>query len=300
MKANQKLDVKEVGLAMGLIISKHFLDSESLHYGYWDDGMEVSLSNLPAAQDGLTRFIVDHVPAGARTVLDVGCGSGALARSLVDRGFEVDCVSPSPLLTRRVRELLGPDARIFEHRFEDVVTDRRYDVVLFSESFQYVDMETAVEQAARFANEGGALLICDFFKTDVRGKSPIGGGHRLSKFRKRMETAPFELAEDIDITAQTAPNMLLVNEVLSEVGVPMWKLVHEFADNRYPRTARLLRWWLKKKIEKTERRYFQGAITPEVFARMKTYRLLLFRRTSGAPRPAATATAPSPAPSPAP
>ena len=281
MKKNNKLDVKEVGLALGLILSRYFLESENLHYGYWADGLEVSLSNFPLAQEKHTEFILDHIPRGARTVLDVGCGAGALARRLADRGFQVDCVSPSPLLTRRVREVMGQESRIFECRFEEVTTDKRYDVVLFSESFQYVAKDKAVAQSARYAKEGGFLLICDFFKTDTRGRSPVAGGHRLSLFRDLMKRSPFEPVEDVDITAQMAPNMLLVNEVLSNVGVPLWELLFLFMTNRLPRLSRFLRWALQRKIEKMERRYFRGAITPEVFARMKTYRLLVYRRTNG-------------------
>ena len=97
-----------------------------------------------------------------------------------------------------------------------------------------------------------------------------------------MKRSPFELVEDLDITPQMAPNMLLIKDVLSNVGEPMWDLLFLSMTNRIPRIFRFLRWAFRKKIDKAERRYFSGAITPEVFARMKTYRLLVYRRTNGA------------------
>lgn len=280
MKSKSKVDVQEVGLAMGLIISRHFLKSEDLHYGYWDDGLEVTLGNFPKAQEKHTQLILDHIPEGVTTILDVGCGSGTLAKSLSDKGYQVDCVSPSPLLTKRVREVLDDKCEIFECRFEDVITDKRYDLVLFSESFQYVKLDQALAQSARYAKEGGHLLICDFFKSDVRGKSPVAGGHRIRKFQEVMKRSPFDLVEDLDVTAQMAPNMLLIDDVLTNVGIPMWELTFLFMTNRFPFITRILKSFFRRKIEKAEKRYFSGAITPEVFEKMKTYRLLLYRRTT--------------------
>ncbi|RSN07670.1 class I SAM-dependent methyltransferase [Nonomuraea sp. WAC 01424] len=46
--------------------------------------------------DHYHRAMVRLVPSGARTALDVGCGTGRFARRLAARGIEVDAVDPSP------------------------------------------------------------------------------------------------------------------------------------------------------------------------------------------------------------
>ena len=78
------------------------------------------------------------IPPGVRSILDVGCGAGNTAHKLLDRGYEVDCVSPNAWLTTEARRLLGTRARVFESKFENLTLDRTYDLILFSESFLFM------------------------------------------------------------------------------------------------------------------------------------------------------------------
>lgn len=92
-----KVDSKEVGLIAGLNLLNFFLGTRDLHYGLWQDDLEVCIQNLPAAQQRYSDFLINHIPAGVKRILDVGCGAGGLASELLARGFEVEGVSPSPL-----------------------------------------------------------------------------------------------------------------------------------------------------------------------------------------------------------
>ena len=40
------MDTKDLTLSIGLLFGRHFCDSESMHYGYWADDLEVSLANI--------------------------------------------------------------------------------------------------------------------------------------------------------------------------------------------------------------------------------------------------------------
>ena len=164
--------------------------------------------------------------------------------------------------------------------FEDLETDKQYDLVLFSESFQYVRLSSSLTNVARYLADGGHLLICDFFKTDAPGKSALGGGHRLSRFNALMEEQPFDRLEDIDITEQTAPNLDLVSDMTESVGKPLWELFNYYLDNNRPFLSKLLKWKYKKKIVRIEERYFGGTRNGEEFKKHKSYRLLLFRKKS--------------------
>ena len=282
MNRRRKIDSREIGLEIGLILGKHLADTEHLHYGYWTDGLEVRFANLPRAQEAYCHFLISHIPQDAKTILDVGCGSGRLALMLSDRGCQVDCVSPSPLLAARARDLLGERSHIFECSFEALETERRYDVVLFSESFQYVRLEKALENSLGFLNDRGHLLVCDFFKRDTEGQSLIGGGHKLARFRDLVAQHPFEAVEDIDITQQTAPTLDVVNDLLVNAGVPIWSLCVRYLDGNYPLLYRSLckfaQWKYKKKIDRFNRKYLSGARNAQTFARLKSYRLLLYRK----------------------
>ncbi len=278
MKKNKKADSKEIGLEMGLIFGKHVFKTEHMHYGYWTEDLELDLANLPKAQENHSDFLISHIPENAKSILDVGCGVGKLAQKLISKGYQVDCVSPSRTLSRHARELLGNRSQIFECPYEDLQTDKRYDVVLFSESFQYVNMEKAFQNTVKYLNPDGYLLICDFFKTDAEGESVLGGGHKLSEFHNVIFYHPFTLIQDIDITEQTAPNLDIVNDLMMNAGLPIWNLIIKFLQSRSPFFSKILLWKFKKKIAKINRKYFSCARNAENFKKYKTYRLFLFQK----------------------
>lgn len=275
-----KVKTKELGLLAGLIFGKYFFGTEDLHFGFWTDDLEVDKNNFAKAQENHSNFIISHIPESTKTILDVGCGAGILAAKLLDKGFSVDCVSPSSMLTERVQEILGDRSTIFKCPFEEMESDKRYDTLIFSESFQYIELSTALRQSLKFLNQGGHLLICDFFKTDARGKGPIGGGHRLSRFYEAISESPFEPVKDIDITEQTMPNLDLFNEMLHSVGLPIKKMIFYYFDNNRPLVSRFLKWKYKEKLEKIDRTYFSSEISAENYQKYNSYRLLLYRKES--------------------
>jgi SAM-dependent methyltransferase len=285
MRKRRTVTSQELGLGLGLILGRHFLGMEDLHYGYWTSDLRVDVSHLPRAQEQHSEFLIAHIPLGVRTILDVGCGGGRLAKKLVDRGFQMDCVSPSPFLTPFAREALGSTARVVECRFEDLTLEKRYDLVLFSESFQYIPLDVAINRSLPLIDEGGYLLICDFFSRDGVGKSPLGGGHRLARFYDVISRLPLALVHDIDMTPQTAPTLSLVDDAFMNAVRPAWEMVRESFTASHPLLSRVLQWKFRRKIDKIERKHFSGARNPESFAKFKSYRLLLYQKTG---RPAAS------------
>jgi SAM-dependent methyltransferase len=275
--AKHKVDSQEIGLVAGLILGKYFFRTDDLHYGYWPEGLEVSVENFPEAQEHHSGLIIKAIPEGVKTVLDVGCGVGTMASRLLEKGYEVDCISPSPMLSERARAKLGDRVNLHECYFEDFQQEKKYDLVMFSESFQYIKLKPSLEKIPSLLNEGGHLLICDFFKTDAPGKSALGGGHRLARFYELMKTVPLENIEDSDITEFTAPNLDLISDMMEEVGKPLWDLIFYYLDNRKPFLSRLLKWKFRKKIPRIEQRYFAGERNGEMFRKYKSYRLLLYK-----------------------
>lgn len=274
---------QDVGLEAGLVFSRYFFGTEHLHYGYWDNGTPVRIENLHRAQEAYCDRLLSRMPDGAQTVLDVGCGAGLLAERLVELGKTVDCVSPSAFLASKVTDRLGDAVRMFECKFEELQPDRKYDVVIFSESFQYLDLPVALEQLQRILAPDGTVLICDFFRKDVEGKSYIGGGHRLSKFRSAVSASAFEYFFDEDITKQTAPTIDLANDLCLNAVAPICDVMNRFLDSRYPRISKFVRWRFRKKIDKTNAKYFGGRRTAEHFAEFKTYRSIGLRRNGKVP-----------------
>ncbi len=278
MYKDKKKVSREIGLEIGAICSRYFLKSEHLHYGYWTNNLEVDITNLRIAQENYAKFLVSHIPDGVKKILDVGCGSGQIAKMLVDIGYQVDCVSPSPYLSKQARQLLGDTSHIFECFYEELQTENRYDLILFSESFQYINPQEAIRKTLGFLSQDGYVLICDFFKKNSPDKSPLPGGHPLRGFYNVISEYPLELVEDLDITEQTAPTLDVVNDMLNEVAKPTVDLAQQLLDNRYPLMSKFLRFLYKKKITKLNKKYFSKAKTGENFKKFKSYRLLLYRK----------------------
>lgn len=275
--ARKNMDSREVGLVVGLIFARYFLHTDDLHYGFWPDDLPVTPDNLQRAQEHHSDLILSSIPDGVKSILDVGCGGGALARRLLDRGYEVDGVSPSGPLTAHAKQRVGKECTIFESKFEEVKTAKRYDLILFSESYQYMKLERSFEQIQTLLNPNGYLLICDFFRKPKPERGPIRGGHRWEAFQEELGKYPFDNQLDQDITKETARNYDLVNELLTEVGVPVWDLLFAYGEANYPKLTKALRRIYRNKIDKLETKYFRGLRTAETFTEYKTYRLLRYQ-----------------------
>jgi SAM-dependent methyltransferase len=279
MQKKTKKDLsREIGLEIGSICGKYFLKLDHLHYGYWTDDIQVNIANLYKAQDEYVKFILSNIPANIRTILDVGCGTGHVAKMLIERGYQVDCVSPSSYLNSRVKALLGDKCQIYECFYQDLLTTSRYDMILFSESFQYIDVEQALSKTVELLNKDGFMLICDFFKRETQTKGAMSGGHKLSKFYDIIQKFPLELLNKIDITNQTAPNMDIVNDIMTNVVQPIVAAGEKLAVSRYPTAVKLLKWKYRKQINKLHGKYFEGGRTGEEFKKYKLYQMLLYRK----------------------
>ncbi len=270
---------REIGVEIGAICGKHFLNTEHLHYGYWPKGLKVDLSNLRTAQENYTNFLISQIPQGTRTILDVGCGQGYTARKLIDSGYKVDGVSPSSFLAEKSRNQLGSQSTIFECTYEQLQTDKRYDLVLFSESFQYIKPDEAVEKTLSLLNAGGYILISDIFKTvsNSNGECLLSGGHTLSTFFEIISRYPLKEIKNLDITEQTAPSIDIENQIFTDAIGPVAALLEQLLDNRHPYICKLLKWKYKKKISKIDNKYFSGKRNAENFKKFKTYRVLLYK-----------------------
>jgi SAM-dependent methyltransferase len=242
----------------------------------------VALRNLPAAQTAHSDYLLSKIPAGVKTILDVGCGTGHVAQLLLQRGYEVECVSPAPLLTDVARKRLGPDVTIYPTTLEALETAKTYDLILFSESFQYISPDDSLPRALGLLEPDGHVLLCDFFARETDGDSALSGGHPLAPFYTTLASYPFQLKFDEDITAQTAPNLQVIDDMLRDYFIPVWETLGYYFRSNRPWLVRLLRPFLRKRIEKLEFKYFSRSRTAEAFIRHKSYRCMLLGKTVAA------------------
>ena len=280
MAKNNKVSSQKIGLDIGLVIGRFFMGSEDLHYGYWPNGKDASVQNFAHAQDSHSELIMNQIPENINYILDVGGGSGNLALKLINNGYRVDCVIPSAFLAEQAKTKLGNESVIHICGFEQMPSTKTYDLIIFSESFQYVKMKKSLQKIEKMTSPNGHLLICDFFRRDLPEKSPIGGGHSWQGFKDTISTLPFQQVTDLDISIETAPTIDLLDQFCQDVLMPISEMSGSYLQYNYPYLTALLNWKLKKRIEKIRRTYLSGELNGESFKKFKTYRLLLYKRKS--------------------
>ena len=273
----KKITPNEIGLEIGLVLSRFFFNTEHLHFGFWPDDLSVNIDNLKKAQDLHSNQILSSIPGDVKTILDVGSGSGGLAEKLVGSGYKVECVSPSDYLSDAIEEKLKSSVVVHRSTFEKFESQKKYDLVLFSESFQYVNINKTLKKLPGIIKDKGHLLICDFFRQPGTGTKPLGGGHDWQVFQNNLGDHDFTIVEDIDITKETARTYDLINQILNEVAGPVRDLSAKYLNSHYPKGMRLLKWYFDKKIRRMNRIYFSGNMTGEMFNKLKTYRILLYQ-----------------------
>ena len=97
------------------------------------------------------------LPSDAKTVLDLGAGTGKLTRALAARGLEVFAVDPSPKMLEQLR-IAVPDAIVSAGTAEDIpLADGSVDAILVAQAWHWVDQDVALPSVARVLKPGGTL-----------------------------------------------------------------------------------------------------------------------------------------------
>ena len=262
-------------------IFKVFADTPWLHYGLWLPGETPSMPKLREAQERYVDKLVALLPPAPASVLDIGGGTGAMAGRLHSLGYEVEMLTPSEVQVGLAREALGDTVQVHLSRLEDFATDRRFDVCLFSESFQYMPMAVSLPKVKAMLKPGSRVVIADCFRSEnYKGGRQIGGGHRFTTFVAESGKAGFRITSDEDVTAMAAGTILLDRGVYREVIAP---IVADLSQAIRVRSA-ALHWLLgsgyRLFVKRAERERIADRLkaehrTPERFVEMNTYRFLV-------------------------
>jgi SAM-dependent methyltransferase len=103
------------------------------------------------------QLIDDLLIRGARTVLDVGAGTGIMSEQLLQRGVDVLAVEPDPRMAEVAR---GKGIPIEIGTFENWgPAQRRFDLVVFGSSFHWVNPDIGLPKAHRLLASDGRLAL---------------------------------------------------------------------------------------------------------------------------------------------
>jgi SAM-dependent methyltransferase len=120
------------------------------------------------------RLLLRQVPTGARRVLDVGCGAGALARALARRVEQVDALDRDPAMVALART--GAPANLTVLQGDALAVDLPaggYDAVLSLSSLHHLPLRPALERMAGWLRPGGALAAVAPPRIDLPAEIPV-------------------------------------------------------------------------------------------------------------------------------
>ena len=108
--------------------------------------------------------ILEGLMVEPRTVLDVGCGTGALTIGLARFAKRVDAVDPSPAMLHEARWLSGGDDRRIRWTLgtaESAPLDPPYGLVTAGQSIHWMDPDVVMPRFREALAPGGFLAIVD-------------------------------------------------------------------------------------------------------------------------------------------
>ncbi len=179
----------------------------------YDLGMRLlTFGRLSKAYDRLAS----HIEAGQR-VLDLGCGTGALALRAAQRGARVRGIDTNPemleIAARRARAMgLEKEVELVEMGVAELDAERpaSYDVVTSGLCFSELsedELRYALEQTRRILEPGGLLLVAD----EVAPRTPV------ARLLRRLLRFPLSALTWL-VTQQTTRALVGLEEKLGKAG----------------------------------------------------------------------------------
>lgn len=171
-----------------------------LHYGLFESKDE----SMATAQGRSTALLIEQLPPPPASLLEVGIGLGSTLDRLTRLGYDAEGIGPDERQVAAARSIFG-SVRAHVAPLETFEAGRRYDVIVFQESAQYIESGALFGRTRRLAAPGATVVVLDEFA--LRPIERPGALHRLDRFREAAGREGFRLEKEIDLSRAAAPTV---------------------------------------------------------------------------------------------
>lgn len=198
-----------------------------------DDSVARAYPTRPPYPDEVFSLIAASAPSNAPRVLDLGCGTGDLARRLTAIAERVDAVDRSAAMIAEGKSLLGGDApnlRWIVGRTEDAPLDPPYDLVTAAESLHWMEWQPVLQRVRAALVPGGSLVVIE------RHALPLPWDDALldiiQRYSTNREFSPYNFIGEL-----TARGLVRVKQHSRTQPVPFRQPIGEYIESFHSRNG---------------------------------------------------------------
>ncbi len=164
-----------------------------------DPSVVAAYACKPPYPDEVAAILAKLAGPRPRAVLDLGCGSGDIARALAERAGRIDAVDPAAGMLELGQRRPGgssPRIRWIRSSAEDFAPADRYDLIVAAESMHWMEWSVVMPRIASWLRPGAPLcLVLDRALIEEPWMRPIGA--LIARRSTNREFRPYDLLEEL-------------------------------------------------------------------------------------------------------
>jgi MPBQ/MSBQ methyltransferase len=266
-------------------VLKLYLDlskTNYLHFGLWNKGDKLTLENAQKAQERYAQNLIRFIPKSVKKILDVGCGVGGNAMKLAGLGYKVTGICPDPYQEQLFRENTKGKASFCLTTLEDFRSGEQFDMILMSESVQYIPIEDGFKKIVKLLKSGNYLLISDYFKKENARNVQNLPGLMFKDYLDTAEKYGFKLLKKQDITKGITPTLDYGSKVYYDYIKPVLSCIVTTLQVHLPPVYWMYKVFMGIRVKgKSIRQIIINNLVPldrSIYEKYLTYQVILFQK----------------------
>lgn len=281
---------KDRKIDYSLKLCREVLELPAFHFGYFENRRidtnngkycdSLTIEDLKQAQLKYTEKLLGYIHDTVKTILDVGCGTGVSTEKLFSKGLDVECLSPDLYNQQIINEKFKGAVKFHLTKFEKFSADKKYGLILMSESSQYISLKNLFEKCKEILDKNGYVLISDYFRKEAT--KYYRNCAVLSRFLDEAEKHSFKILKSEDITENVLPTLSIGERYYKQFVIPILEAIIGLANDEIPKTTKIAKFLFKRKIERLKWQLYENIpdrVDVEKFRQNVRYMIYLFQKT---------------------